>query len=403
MSSINISETGLKAYQTALGVVADNLANAGTTGFKSESPIFETLLGETLGGSSVGGGVLASGVERDFSEGSIIQSNNPLAMAINGNGFFVYQLNGETVYSRNGDVSIDGAGNLVGPGGALLMGFPLNAAGLPAGALQPIVVPSALNAPSATTKTSFSGNLDASSPVIVSGTPIDPSNPATFSSSGSVRVFDSLGNSHIVTFYFQNNGSGQWSWLATFDGSAAGLGGNTGNFQFNSSGQIVSGATPPPFTAAPPGAGPLSIAFDFSQITQFAAQNSFSGNPDGHAAGTVTGIQTDANGVVSLKFSNGETVAIAQVALAEFSGQQSLQMAPGGFFQETTGSGPAAIGVPGAGGAGTISPSAIEESNVSTSDQLVNLVTFERFYEANAKALQTSNNTEAYLENLPLN
>jgi flagellar hook protein FlgE len=403
MSSLSISETGLDAVDAALGAVSDNLANAQTIGFKDESVEFETLLGEMVGENDLGGGVTTVGVNRDFSEGALVQSNSPLDMALQGNGFFVFQgADGQLVYSRNGQITEAADGTLVGSDGSALMGFTLDAAGNPGGTLGTLQIPAGLNPPAASTKASVSGNLDAGASTIAVGTTINPSDPATYSSSASAQVYDSLGNSHVVTFYYQNNGAGSWTWLATVDGSTAGVAGNTGTVVFNAQGQITSGAAAGPLAFTPAGATAESIALNFSGLTQFASQTALSGSADGCTAGTALGVQVDDNGIVSVTYSNGQTVAVGQVVVAEFPSAQGLELTNGGVFTETTASGVPVIGTPGANGSELIRPSTLEQSNVNTASELVNLVTLERAYEANAKALETANNTESYLEQLPI-
>src|ERR1019366_551943 len=247
--SLNVTQTGLQGIETAMQAVSDNLANAQTTGFQSESVNFETLLGEFVAGNALGGGVSANGVSRDFSQGGITQANSSTDMAIQGNGFFVLQdQSGTQMFSRNGQVVQSADGTLLGFNGQQLMGYSVNSAGTPSGALAPIVIPQGVLAPSASTTSSLSGNLDATSPVI-SGA-INPADSTTYNTSVSVQVHDSLGNSHVMTFYFQNAGPGtspvaqNWNWTATLDGSATGLTNNSGTVGFDTSGNIVSGALP---------------------------------------------------------------------------------------------------------------------------------------------------------------
>ncbi|HTY53854.1 MAG TPA: flagellar hook-basal body complex protein, partial [Candidatus Binataceae bacterium] len=256
--TLSIVQTGLQGVETALQAVSDNLANANTTGYQSENVDFETILGSMVGGSQLGGGVEVSGIDRDFSQGAITQTNSPTDMAIQGNGFFVYQnSSGNQVYSRDGQTVVAANGTLEGPDGAALQGFTLNASGLPTGILGALTIPQGVQPPTASANVALSGNLDSTSGVTGSLTTpvtINPSDPTTYNSSVSVQVYDSLGNSHVMTFFFQNAGpvpagqpnagAEQWNWTATMDGSATGLGNNSGSFDFNTSGQMVSGQVP---------------------------------------------------------------------------------------------------------------------------------------------------------------
>ena len=393
--SLNVTQTGLQGIETAMQAVSDNLANAQTSGFQAESVEFETLLGEFVGGNALGGGVTADGIARDFSQGGITQTNSPTDMAIQGQGFFVLQdSTGAQAFSRNGQVVEGSDGSLLGFNGEQLMGFAVNSSGAPTGTLAPIVLPQGVLPPSASTATSLSGNLDATSPVI-SGT-INPGNPASYSSSVSVQVYDSLGNSHVMTFYFQNAGAGtspvaeNWNWTATLDGSATGLTNNSGTIGFDSNGNIVSGALPGSSLAATvSGAANLSLSLNFSGLTQFASGTAASGTADGNAVGRPQGVSINNNGLVSMSYSNGTTVKIAQVAIATFANEQGLQLGDEGAYVQTATSGQATIATANTGSAGSIESDALENSNVDTTSQLVNLVVLQRSYQAGAKALQT--------------
>jgi len=205
--SFSITQTGLQGIETAMQAVSDNLANAQTNGFQAETVDFGSLLGEFVAGNALGGGTEVSGISRDFSEGAITQNNTSTDMAIQGNGFFVLQDSGGVQsFTRNGQITENSSGTLVGFNGSELLGYPVNSAGVAGAVLSPITIPQGVLAPSASSKTTISGNLDSTSPVI-SGA-INPANPSTYSSSVSVQVYDSLGNAHVLTYYFQNAGTG---------------------------------------------------------------------------------------------------------------------------------------------------------------------------------------------------
>jgi flagellar hook protein FlgE len=393
-NALTVIATGLEGVETAMQAVSDNLANSQTTGFEAESVDFSTLLGEFVAGNALGGGVTATGVTRDLSEGAITQTNSPTDMAIQGNGYFV--LNnpaGSQDFTRDGQTQVNATGQLVGFNGESVMGYAVNAAGVATGVLQPISIPQGVLAPTASTQNTITGNLDSASPAIAGA--INPANPATYSSSVSVQVYDSLGNSHVLTYYYQNAGPGvapaaeNWNWSATLDGSAVGLANNSGTVGFSSSGAIVSGATPAlPMTATVAGAANLSLNLNFSGLTQYAGGTATSGTADGNAVGNPQGVQIGSNGMVSVSYSNGQTVNVADVAVATFASPQGLQLT-NGVFSATASSGVATVSTAGSGAAGTIQSNALEGSNVDTTDELVNLVVLQNTYQANAKALQT--------------
>jgi flagellar hook protein FlgE len=402
--TFSINQSGLQAVETAMNAVSDNLANAQTTGFDSESVAFSTLLGDFVDGSALGGGVQSAGITRDFSQGSIVQASSPTDLAIQGNGFFVFQdSNGNTTFSRNGAMSIGNNGDLLAFNGSQVLGYAVNSSGATAGVLSPIVIPQTANTPSASTQLALNGNLDSTSPVITGA--INPADPTTYSSSMSVQVYDSLGNAHTLTFFFQNasagNGGENWNWTATLDGSTSGLSGNSGTMGFNASGNIVSGGTPTtPLTATPAGAKPLSLSLNFSALTQYAAAAAVTGSADGSAVGQPQNVQVNNNGLISVSYSNGNVVNVAKVAIATFPALQGLQLTNAGVYQQTVTSGAPMITTAGVGSAGSIESSSLESSNVDTTQQLVSLVVLQNNYEANAKALQTTDNMQEALMQL---
>lgn len=397
--SLSITQTGLQGVETAMQAVSDNLANQETVGFKSESVEFGTLLGNYVAGNQLGGGVEAQSISRDFSQGPIVQSNSPTDLAIQGNGFFVFQgPSGNMTYSRNGHMTVGNDGSLLSFNGSKVMGFTVTPAGTTGGVLAPIQIPQGVLAPTASTKTSLSGNLDASSPTITGA--INPSNPATYTAAKSVQIYDSLGNSHVLTFYLQNGGASagpppteQWNWLATLDGSTTGLANNTGTIGFDSTGNVASGGTPAtPLTATVSGAAPLSLTLNFAGLTQYGSATSTSGTADGNAVGRPLSVKVSDKGMVSLSYSNGQIVNVAQVAVATFAANQGLSLAGGGVYTQTAASGAPTVGAAGAGTAGIIQGSSLENSNVDLTGQLVSLVLLQRSFQANAKALQTQDN-----------
>ena len=371
--SFSITQTGLQGIETAMQAVSDNLANAQTNGFQAETVDFGSLLGEFVAGNALGGGTAVGGISRDFSEGAITQNNTSTDMAIQGNGFFVLQdPSGVQSFTRNGQVTAELQRY---PGGFQWLGATGISGKLRAGVagavLSPIIIPQGVLAPSASSKTTISGNLDATSPVITGA--INPTDPSTYSASVSVQVYDSLGNAHVLTYYFQNAGTGtapaaeKWNWSATLDGSATGLTNNSGSVGFDTNGNIVSGALPSSaLTATVSGAANLSLNVDFSGLTQFASGTATNGTADGNATGNPQGVSINSNGIVSVSYSNGQNVNVAQVAVATFAAEQGLQLNSQGTYSQTATSGTPTISGANSGGAGTIVSSALENSNVDT-------------------------------------
>ena len=378
--------------------VSDDLANSGTTGFQSETVAFETLLGAFVAGNPLGGGVEAQGIVRDFSQGAIVQTNSPTDMAIQGNGFFVFQdPSGSQVYSRNGHTIVGATGSLLSFNGDQVLGYAIGAGGAVGGLLGPITIPQGLLAPTASTQSSLNGNLDSASGVIAAA--LNPALPTTYNASVSVQVYDSLGNTHVLSLFFQNSGPGvlpvaeNWNWTATLDGSAVGMTGNNGTLGFDASGNLISGGLPAaPLTATPAGAAALSLNLNLNGLTQFASPNATTGTANGNASGGPLSVQIDNKGIVSVSYSNGQIIKIALVAVATFPSEQGLALSNGGVYQQSSSSGQPTISTAGAGSAGVIRPSSLESSNVDTTSQLISLVVLQRSFQANSKALQTQDN-----------
>ena len=395
-NSLTVTETGLQGVETAMQAVSDNLANAQTTGFHSESADFATLLGEFVAGNALGGGVTTTGITRDLSEGAITQTNSPTDMAIQGDGYFVLGgSSGALSYTRDGQTQVAANGTLVGFNGDSVMGYSVNAAGLSSGVLGPII-DSARSAGTDRFDQNLrpNGNLNAASPVIAGA--INPANPATYSTSVSVQVYDSLGNSHVLTYYYQNAGPGvapvaeNWNWTATLDGSAVGLANNSGTRRLRRDGRDGQRRSARAATdCAVAGAANLSLT------AQLLRPDPIRRRHRGHRqrrrqCGRTPARRADRQQRHRLDF------------LLQWANRQrrpgrdrhfSLGTKPParqwGLLAPPASSGAATISTAGSGAAGSIQANALESSNVDTTSQLVNLVVLQRNYQANAKALQT--------------
>jgi flagellar hook protein FlgE len=403
MAGFSIPLSGLAAASDSLDVIANNLANLNTDGYKDESVNFASIFNQALGTSGngdpiqIGDGVQASGTTSNFSNGNPNATGDTSNMALQGNGFFVVQGNGGAVqYTRDGDFTQNSAGQLVNQAGQTVMGFPVvNGVVQTAGQLAPINVtqPATVEA-TATTQFSMPVNLDATA-----------ANGSTFTST--VPMVDSLGNSLNVTITYTKTANNTWSYAATVPSAdvQGGTGTTTtlattgsGTLTFESSGNLTN-ATPAPTFTVPTladGAAGGTVTWNLagsggsSLVTQEASTNS-SGNvtQNGFAAGSLTGFSVEPNGTVTGTYSNGQNLALGQVAVATFNNNQGLQQVGNNNFQASTSSGSANIGVAGTGGAGTIIGGDVEESNVNLSTEFSNMIVAQQGYEANAKVLTT--------------
>jgi flagellar hook protein FlgE len=395
MSSFSIPLTGLEASSTALNTIANNLSNMNTTAFKSQDVSFSDLFYQQIGSNGagdplqVGAGTQIGSTETDFSQGSINETGNATDVALNGNGFFVVENGGQTLYTRDGNFTLSSAGALTTQGGQQVMGYPVVNGAVDTNApLAAIQIPvGQVEQPAATTNMSMTANLDAGA---AAGTVV----PAQ------ITVYDSLGVSHVATVNFTAQGGGAWTYNISLPaGDATGGQNLTGTLQFNASGNLTTPAANVggiQFTGLSDGANSLNITWDLygsnnqPTITQVSSASAVSAtNQNGYASGEYSGFTIDSDGVVSAKFSNGQTTPVGQLALASITNEQGLSITAGNNYETTLASGAASIGVAGSAGLGTMQDEALEQSNVDISTQFSDLIVAQQAFEASSKAITT--------------
>lgn len=399
--------TGLNAASEALNVTGNNIANAGTTGFKQSRAEFGDIYSQAYGGISnkaVGSGVQLQQVAQEFGQGTMKNTGNNLDLAISGNGFFVLNANGSQVYSRAGAFQVNKNGYVVNSQGQLLQAYaPVKATGsnptFNQGSLSNLKLSTSLGAPQATSTVNAQLNLNAQAPSLGTGT-ITPSNTSTYTYSTPVTVYDSLGSPHTATMYFRKDStsattpqSTQWSVLTkigsqtlsttpstiTFDGN--------GNLTVPSNGQITLGSYTPST-----GAAPINLTLNLKGTTMYGNSSTVNSlTQNGYTTGSLSGINVSNTGVVSARYTNGQSQALGQVALANFTNPQGLQPIGNTAWAQTYASGTDRLGAPGSGTFGQIQSGSLENSNVKLANQLVNLITEQRNYQANAKVITTAN------------
>ncbi|WP_313077567.1 flagellar hook protein FlgE [Melaminivora sp.] len=412
--------SGLSASARNLDVIGHNIANSNTTGFKSSRTEFSAMVASaigTVGGLDSGIGVEIGAVAQQFTQGNFSVTGNNLDVAINGNGFFRLQMpDGSPAYTRAGDFKLNTQGNLVTNSGAKVMGYlpdPQSGKIQLSGAPQPVSFPTnALIPAKETTSITATMNLDARATDAAASTPRTPR--STYGTS--INVYDSQGVATPVNLYFEKNGSNTWDVFTSLDTSATRI----GSIEFDGEGKFVSttpeGASGPgPLVLtdiasanpnSPPGPGgpqPVQreVALDFSGTTQFGTKFSVSDlKQDGYATGQLTGINISDDGTILARFSNGMTRTEGQLALANFRNTQGLAAVGGNAWVETHESGPANPGVPGDGNFGALRSGALEDSNVDLTAELVNMMTAQRAYQANAQTIKTQDQVMSTLINL---
>jgi flagellar hook protein FlgE len=394
--SFNIALTGLNAANQDLSVTANNLANVATAGFKGSRMEFGDLFASTQAGVSktaIGNGVAVSKVAQQFTQGNIETTGNNLDLAISGNGFFTLSTGGALSYTRDGQFQLDQNGNVITAQGANLQVYPpLANGGFNTGGLANLSLTTNQSAPNATTVAQITANLPAAAAQPTTAT-FSPTDPNSYTNTTSLTTYDSLGAAHTATLYFiKGAAANSWTTQLYVDGNAVGT---QQALTYSNAGAITAPATGkvtfPAYTPAT-GAAAMNMTFDFSKTTQFGDNFGVTGvTQDGFTTGKLTGISIDKNGVVQARFTNGRSVNLGQVAMANFANSQGLQQLGNAAWAQTNASGQAISGVAGNSGFGVIQSGSVETSNVDTTSALVAMIRAQRNFQANAQMIQTDN------------
>ena len=395
--------SGLRANSTAMTVIGDNIANVNTTAFKSNKSSFANILSQSLGGGGsatdgIGRGVEFWAASPSWSQGSIETTSNSTDMAINGKGFFMVEDDsGSSFYTRAGEFSFDKDGYLVNPDGLYVQGYAVSSIApdgtVTLGAIENINVPGeSMTPPQATTSSTLDINLD-------SGAAVND----TYSSTQS--IFDSLGNAIPLTLTFTKTAANAWTAsvsvpTGTVATPATDIGITNANFTFDGSGNLNSGSDPSiTLTNLTNGAADITINWDLfdtagashGDLVQYAGTSTTNFNTqNGYAAGSLRGISVDENGFVTGAYSNGELTPLYQIVLTDFPSYFGLSKMGNNLYAESRASGQAMPGVPLSGSLGSISPSAIEMSNVDLAQEFVKMITTQRAFQANSRVITTS-------------
>jgi len=425
--SFRTSLSGLDAASTDLSVIGNNIANSSTMGFKESRAEFVDVFATTftgVSGNTPGSGVRVSTIAQQFSQGNIEFTSSNLDLAINGEGFFIVDDDGAQAFTRAGAFSTDRDGFVVDSSGRQLQVFPANANGtFNTGALDSLQLSTSDSAPAATSSVVPALNLNAQEAVPTGYTtfPIDPTefsalDADTFNHSTSTTVYDSLGNGFPATMYFvaSNPAVNEWQVHTTVDGNPLTINGTADDFftmTFDGLGLFQDITTSAgtttnsniAFDGLPlgNGANPLTMSFDYSDTTQYGGGFAVNGlSQDGFASGRLSGIEIDQTGVVFARFTNGQSNLLGQVALATFPNAQGLRQLGDTSWGETFTSGDKIIGAADTAGFGSMQSGALEASNVDIATQLVNLITSQRNFQANAQAISTQDTIQQAIINI---
>jgi len=399
-----IALSGLNAAQSDLNVTANNIANTQTNGFKGSRTEFADLFAVSLQGTSnnaSGNGVRVAAVTQQFAQGNIEFTDSNLDLAISGQGMFILSDSGALSYSRAGAFQMNRDGYVVNSNQQRLQVYPpLNGGGFNTGGLSDLRLVSTDSAPSATANVEYVLNLpgNAAVPPIA----FDANDPNSFNQATSLTLFDSLGATHTGTMYFSKTAvPNQWEARLFIDGNDTGA---VQTLQYSNSGVLqtpVGGQLPFPTFNVTTGAAPMDITVDLARSTQFGsnfAVNSVS--QDGYTTGRLIGIDIDETGIVQARFTNGNSQPLGQVAIANFSNPQGLQQLGNTQWAETFSSGQALRGQAGNSGFGLVQSGALEGANVDVTEQLVQMITAQRNFQANAQMISTADSITQTIINL---
>jgi len=424
--SFNIGLSGLYAANKQLDVTGNNIANVATTGFKSSRAEFEDVYSATrlgTGSKTVGNGVRLANVSQQFSQGDISNTGNVLDMGIQGNGFFILSDNGSLSYSRAGAFKVDPENFIVDNNGNRLQGYGVDANGkIINGVLTDLKIDTSSLSPKPTDVISQTMNLN-SSDTLPTVTPFNPAEPLSYNKPISTQMFDSQGNQHTLDQYYVKTGTNAWRIYTYVDGRSPSNPAAeppvpvTADITFNSDGTVntmtgsagfavtgktftltgwvpgvITNKTVTPNVWGPNGSVPATggVKFDMTQTTSFNSPTSRTAQfQNGYATGQISSLTIDENGTMMATFSNEQTKAIGQVAVASFANEQGLQPIGGTRWKETFASGVAGVDAPMVGTLGSIISNSLEESNVNLTNELVDLIKAQSNYQANAKTIST--------------
>jgi flagellar hook protein FlgE len=405
LRSMFAAVSGLRAHQTMMDVVGNNIANVNTTGFKSSRATFQEALAQTLRGASgtgealagtnpmqIGVGSQVASVDGVFTQGSIQTTGRTGDLAIQGDGFFVVGQGAEQFYTRAGGFGFDENGYLSTPGGARLQGWMADAAtgdintNGPIGAIR---LPMGQTiAPDATDEIELAGNLPADSP-----------EDDTYAVNTSITVYDAQGKAHDVAFSMTRTadvgGEDTWTVEYSTDGGTTWAGGTPNAISFDGDGELT---TAGPIQITGPD-GPIDV--DIDGLVQYGGSPTAEArSQDGTAMGFLRSFEFGSDGSVTGRFSNGETQVLGMVGLATFNNPAGLSREGESLFAVSANSGEPIVGAPGTGDAGSVAPGSLEMSNVDLAQEFTNLIIAQRGFQANSRGITASDELLQELVNL---
>jgi flagellar hook protein FlgE len=423
LTALFTAVSGMNANGTALSVIGDNVANMNTNGFKASRASFGDILSQSLGTSQIGRGVAVTDITPTFTQGSFENTANVLDLAVDGEGLFIVKDNSGVAYTRAGQFTLDKQGYIVNTNGMRLQGYLFSTSGSSQG-LGDINLSTLNSAPNPTSNASISANLDSRATIGPAFDVADPGNTSNFSST--LTVYDSLGVSHVINIYFRKDTESAtgntWNWYAVVNDTDSASGITEiqaqGTLGFDSNGALdtESAITYPVGSGFNFNGGATAdqvMNFDFGTsittdagtgldgTTQFGSTSAtIFQSQDGYASGSLRNITITQDGYITGIFTNGQTRAVGQVALAKFLAPTEVKKMGKNLYSESSESGQPIISIPGTSGTGVVLSNTLELSNVDLAEEFVKMIISQRGFQANSKMVSTSDELMQELINL---
>lgn len=381
--SFDIALSGIQSINQQLNSTSNNIANAGTYGFKSSRANFSAM----YAGSRATGTEIGSITQSMSLNGGVLNTGRALDAAIDGRGYFVARDAQNTMsYSRVGIFSASNEGKLIDSNGRLVQGYAAVKGSTTLGTMGDMNIPTGQIPAVASTKLAYAANM--SSEWTIKAVPFNKTNELSYNSAKTSIVYDSLGAKHSLGQYFVKTATGV-DVHYTFDNADVTP---VTSMTFDTNGKLVTGTAATPVLPTPAGAAALTVAIDYTGTTQYAGEATTSTDrADGYASGTYTGVELADDGSVVAKYTNGQKQSIGVIALATFPDEGALTAVNDTSWVASTSSGTAIYDRPGVGMAGKLVTSSLEQSNVDITSELVGLMTSQRNYQANSKVISTEN------------
>jgi flagellar hook protein FlgE len=416
MRSLFAGVSGLRNHQIRMDVIGNNIANVNTVAFKSGRVTFKEAFAQIVQGASrppggstavsggrnpiqVGLGMNIGSIDLLYTQGNLETTGVDTDLAIQGNSFFVVSNGTQPYYTRAGAFQLDAGGRLVASTNGFIvqgrMGVNGSLTGSPVG---DIVLPFGQKAAAKASETvELGGNLDASA---VQGTVQQTS----------LTVYDTQGGKHALTIeYTKSANANEWDYVITASGADPNvpLVNDTGTVVFDVDGTLISPETvafeftPNGFSASQPITITFGTAGTIDGLSQFASPSTaVLREQDGYTMGLLERISIDQSGTIVGAFTNGTTLTLAQITLADFNNPSGLIRTGDNMYAVSPNSGAAVLGFAGEGSQSTISSGALEMSNVDLAQEFTNLITAQRGFQSNARVITTSDEMLQELVNL---